>query len=93
MQRPGQRAYNIQLRFETAGRTLTGQVQYPTGSGAIEGGTVDGNRLAFYTRHIPQFEREPAQILFSAEVRGREIELRATTPDGTVTTGTARRAD
>jgi hypothetical protein len=92
MQRPGQRAYTIRLTFHTAGQTLTGGVEYPTGSARIEGGTYDGSRLAFFTRHIPQFESEPATIVFSGELRGSEIELTVTTPDGVVTRGTARKA-
>jgi TIR domain len=91
MQRPGQRPYSIRLQLQVAGRTLTGQVMYPTGSGRIEGGTFQKGQLAFYTKHIPQFETEPVTILFSGERRGREIELTATTPDGTVTKGVARK--
>jgi hypothetical protein len=92
MQRAGQRPYTIRLQLVTAGRTLTGAVEYPTGSGAIQGGTVEDGRLAFFTRHVPQFATEPATITFSGEVKGREIDLTATTPDGIVTNGTARKA-
>ena len=53
MQRPGQRPYNIRLALEQAGKTLTGQVVYPTGTAAIEEGVVNGTRLSFFTRHTP----------------------------------------
>ena len=85
--------YNIRLRLHAQGRTLTGSVTYPTGSGAIEGGTIDGRRLAFTTRHTPQFESEPATVVFSAEVRNGEIDIILTTPDGAEAKGVARRAD
>jgi hypothetical protein len=93
MQRPGQRPYSIRIRFETSGRTLTGQVDYPTGSGAIQGGTLDDDRVAFFTKHVPQFESEPATIVFSGQIRGTEIDLTATTPDGNETKGVARKSN
>jgi hypothetical protein len=93
MQRPGQRPYNVRLRLETSGRTLTGQVNYPTGSATIEGGTYERRRLTFYTRHVPQFGTEAVTIKFAGEQRGREVELMATTPDGTVTKGIARKVE
>ena len=92
MQRGSQRPYTIRLQFVTSGRNLTGAVEYPTGSGTIQGGTIDGGRLAFFTTHVPQFESEPATIRFTGEVRGREIHLTSTTPDGAVANGTARKA-
>ena len=91
MQRAGQRPFNLRLQFEQSGRSLMGQVQYPTGSGAIEDGTVEKGRLTFITRHVPQFETEPAKITFRGEIRGREVELLATLPDGGVWKGTARK--
>jgi hypothetical protein len=93
MQRDRHPPYNIRLRFRTQGRTLTGAVEYPTGGAVIEGGTIDGRRLAFFTRHTPQFESAPATVLFSAEVRDGEIDIILTTPDGAEAKGIARRAD
>jgi hypothetical protein len=93
MERSGLQPYNIRLRFETSGRTLIGGVEYPTGSGAIEDGTFDGSRLSFFTKHVPQFETEPAIIRFSGEVRGGELHLTAVTPDGALAKGTARKVD
>jgi hypothetical protein len=93
MQRPRLPPYNIRLRFRTEGRKLTGAIEYPTGGGIIEGGTIDGRRLAFFTRHTPQFESSPATVVFSAEVRNGEIDLILTTPDGAEAKGIARRAD
>lgn len=93
MERPGQRPYNIRLQFQQSGRALMGRVEYPTGSAAIEEGTVDGRKLAFITRHIPQFETEPAKITFTGELRGREVDLTSIAPDGGITKGIARKSD
>jgi hypothetical protein len=93
MQRQGGRPYNIRLRFSTAGSTLTGAVEYPTGGGAIQRGTIDSGKLSFSTSHVPQFESEPATISFTGEIRGPEIMLTATMPDGGVATGVARRSE
>ena len=93
MQRAGSRPYNIRLEFRTVRNSLSGRVEYPTGSAAIQGGTIQNGRLAFFTRHTPQFESEPATITFAGELRGRELELHATTPDGTVTQGVARKTE
>lgn len=93
MQRPGARPYTIRLRFRKAGRTLSGEVAYPAGGGAIQRGSFADGKLAFSTTHVPQFETEPATIAFTGELRGREIVLTATMPDGGVATGIARKAD
>ncbi|MBC7928233.1 MAG: toll/interleukin-1 receptor domain-containing protein [Bryobacteraceae bacterium] len=93
MQRPGQRPYNIRLNLITAGRTITGNVEYPTGTGAIEEGrwNSDGS-LSFYTRHTPQFETTQATIRFTGQHRGRELDLNTVTSDGTITKGVARKS-
>lgn len=93
MQREGGRPYTIRLRLNTTGSALTGAVEYPTGSGAIQRGSVNGRSIAFATTHVPQFETEPATISFTGELRGREISLTATMPDGGLATGTAKRSD
>jgi hypothetical protein len=93
MERAGQRPYNIRLQFVQSGHTLTGQVEYPTGSGAIEDGTIDGGKLTFSTRHVPQFESQPARISFTGEIRGREVDLTSVTPDGGIAKGIARKSD
>ena len=92
MQRPGLRPYIIRLRFEISGHTIIGDVRYPTGSGAIQDGTFAGGRLAFSTRHIPQFETQPATVVFRGERHGSDLILTATTPDGGIATGIARKS-
>jgi hypothetical protein len=92
MERSGGRPYTIRLRFITSGDVLSGAVEYPAGSGALQG-SIDDEKLTFSTTHVPQFESEPATIRFTGEIRGREIPLIATMPDGGVATGTARRSE
>jgi hypothetical protein len=93
MERAGQKPYNIRLRFQQSGRVLTGQVEYPTGAAVIEDGTVDGRALLFITRHVPQFESAPAQIRFTGEIRGREVDLTSVDPNGLIANGIARKSD
>lgn len=93
LQRPGSPSYNIRLRLQEAGGVVTGGVQYPTGNAAVQQGTLRGRRLAFFTRHTPQFESEPAVIQFQGMLRGREIDLTVTLPDGAAATGVARKSD
>ncbi len=91
MQRSGGTPYNIRLRLELSGRTLNGTAEYPTGTGVIQEGTFARGRLAFSTKHIPQFETEPATVIFRGERRGSELELTTTTSDGGVAKGAARK--
>jgi hypothetical protein len=93
MQRPGARPYTIRVEFVTSGSALTGRVQYPTGDAAIEEGRFEDGRLRFLTRHIPQFESEPATLRFTGQVRGREVDLVMTAQDGALTRGTARKTE
>lgn len=88
------RPYMVRLRFREAGGVLRGEVEYPTGGGVIEGGSVDAaGRLVFSTSHVPQFESSPVVIRFVGEIRGGEIALTSTGPDGGVATGVARKSD
>ena len=93
MERAGQKPYNIRLQFQQSGRVLMGQVEYPTGAAVIEDGTVDGRTLLFITRHVPQFESAPAQIRFTGEIRGREVDLTSVDPNGLIAKGIARKSD
>lgn len=92
LQAGGQRPYTIRLHLELAGKSLTGQVEYPTGAAAIQEGTLEDGRLSFFTVHTPQFADQPAKITTRGQVRGREIDLTITTEAGAVAKGTARKA-
>jgi hypothetical protein len=91
MHHQGSVPYSIRLRLVREGRNLTGTVEFPTGTGAIEGGSIDGGRIAFFTKQRADFDTQPATINFSGEIRGREIELTATSAFGKVATGIARK--
>ena len=91
MQRPGQRPYPIRLHLEQSGRTVYGSAEFPTGRGAIEEGSIDHGRVAFFTRHVPQFATEPAKIMFRGKLDGEELALTLTGPDGVEAIGVARR--
>jgi hypothetical protein len=93
MQRPGGRPYTVRLEFHTERRTLTGKVEYPTGSAEIQGGTFQNNRFAFHTEHVPQFEERSAKLLVSGELRGRVVDLAITSQDAITARGTARKAE
>jgi hypothetical protein len=72
---PGGATYPITLELRVAGDRLLGAVTYPTGSGQIEEGRVEGTRVTFETRHVPQFETEPATIRFTGELVNDELRL------------------
>lgn len=91
LQREGQAAYRVRLTFVRSGDTLTGAVDYPTGSGTIEDGVLTGARLTFRTVHVPQFADEPAVIRYTAEVEGESMTLTVIDESG-ITRGTATRA-
>jgi hypothetical protein len=91
MQYEGQRPFYVRLHLAVTGNTLNGTVEYPTGTGTIESGSVDHGRLAFSTRHLPQFEQQPAKVSFTGRQRGLELELTSISPDGGIARGTARK--
>jgi hypothetical protein len=91
MQASRQKPYKIRLHLVTSGRTLSGSVEYPTGTGRIDGGTFQSGRIAFFTKHVPHFATEEATILFSGELREGELDLTLTTKDSTVARGIAKR--
>jgi hypothetical protein len=92
MKMEGQPPYRIRLTFAAAGGTLSGTVNYPTGTGAIRDGKLTGSHLTFHTTHIPQFENKPATIQLQGDVVGEKIHL-VLTSDGGMAKGIAERAD
>ena len=90
MRNSRQQTYRIGLTLVRAGETLTGSVRYPTGEGAIQEGSISGDRLTFHTSHVPQFESEPAIIRFTGTIEDDGIALVLTEEFGAAT-GTARR--
>jgi hypothetical protein len=92
LQAPGQRAYTIRLQFVVSGNMLGGQVEYPTGTAAIEAGSIEPGRVTFFTRHTPQFSDQPARINFIIQPRGRELDITTITDSGGIAKGIARKS-
>jgi hypothetical protein len=90
MQTEGQRAYRIRLTFAVGGGTVSGTVDYPTGTGAIREAKLSGRQLSFHTTHVPQFASEPATIHFQGDVVGEKIHLIAS-DDSSVAKGIAEK--
>jgi hypothetical protein len=67
--------YSVVLDLRSEGDQLLGTVAYPTGVGNIEEGRIEGGRVSFKTRHIPQFENEPATIRLAGEFSADELRL------------------
>jgi hypothetical protein len=63
----------LNLRIQ-AGQVL-GEVSYPTGTGSIEEGVIQGNRISFVTRHLPQFAEQPATTRFAGDWKAGELRL------------------
>lgn len=91
MQRGNLRPYRIRLALTTDGPTVTGKVEYPTGTGIIEDGRLNGRHLTFFTRHTPQFEDNPVTIRCNGTLDGADIRLICTYP-GASAAGIAHRA-
>lgn len=90
MQKPGQPSYRISMTLIQVGSTLRGVVNYPTGDGQIQEGTVDKESLIFSTLHTPQFESSPAVIHLIGKIERDSIHL-TLTDDAGVATGVAHR--
>lgn len=90
MQKPNQRAFRVRLNLASSAGRLTGAVAYPTGDGTIQDGTLKGNRLTFFTTHVPQFASEPATIRWSGVIEISQIRLTAADENG-VARGIAHR--
>jgi hypothetical protein len=90
MQKPGRKAFRVQLNLAGANGSLTGSVEYPTGQGAIQAGTMESGRVSFFTTHTPQFSSEPATIRWAGIVEGEVIRFTETDDYG-MAQGIARR--
>jgi len=90
MNKPNQRTYRVRLDLVDSGGKLGGSVSYPTGDGSVQGGTLENDRLKFFTVHVPQFASEPATIRWSGVIENDVIRFTAA-DDGGVASGIARR--
>ncbi|MEO8596520.1 MAG: toll/interleukin-1 receptor domain-containing protein [Candidatus Solibacter sp.] len=90
MNKPNQRTYRVRLDLVSSGRKVTGSVSYPTGDGSVQGGTLEKDRLTFFTVHIPQFASEAATIRWSGVIEDEGIRFTAA-DEGGVASGVAHR--
>jgi hypothetical protein len=84
--------YRVHLNLINVEGTLSGVVDYPSGTGAIREGTVSGRRLSFHTVHLPQFASTEATIRVDGTIRGEEIDLTFVSESG-IAKGVARKAE
>jgi hypothetical protein len=91
MQKPAQRPFRVRLELAGGSGRIIGTVRYPTGDGSIQEGTLSGNRLAFFTVHVPQFATEPATIRWTGVIDGDLIRFTAADDNG-IASGVAKRS-
>jgi hypothetical protein len=65
--------YAIHLSLKTFGQQLLGSVSYPSGTGAISGGKVEGDTFSFQTQHLPNFSEREATIHWFGKITGEEL--------------------
>ena len=91
MKKANQPPFRVRLDLTGEAGKFTGSVRYPTGDGAIQAGTLEGNRLTFFTVHVPQFASEAATIRWTGVIDGNLIRFTAADDNG-VASGTAHRS-
>ncbi|MFN0060666.1 MAG: TIR domain-containing protein [Planctomycetota bacterium] len=67
--------YVIRFQFETLADRVIGTVSFPTGDGVIVDGKLDGARLTFSTRHLPQFDSVTATTNFHGQLAADRLDL------------------
>jgi hypothetical protein len=79
----GGRPFRLAMNLLQKGESLSGTVEFPTGTGRIVEGQVKGGRVRFLTTHVPDFDTREVTTVFEGVGSGRELrfEMRY---DGTV---------
>jgi hypothetical protein len=91
MKKARQPPFRVRLELAGAAGTLTGSVRYPTGDGSVQAGTLQKDRLTFFTVHVPQFASEPATIRWTGVIDGKLIRFTSADDDG-IASGIAHRS-
>ena len=89
LQKEGVR-YETYFSFDVAGGKLFGKAIYPTGEAGILNGTVNGDKISFITKHVPDFSEEEATFTIEGRISGNEIQIWMQDKDG-LSKGIARR--
>ncbi len=65
--------YEIFLTFRVMDKLVVGSVSYPTGTGRIVNGKIDGDTISFQTQHVPNFSSQEVTIQWYGKMVGREL--------------------
>jgi TIR domain-containing protein len=82
--------YEAYFYFDVAGGKLFGKAIYPTGEAGILNGIVNGDKISFITKHVPDFSEEEATFTIEGRISGNEIQIWMQDKDG-LSKGIARR--
>jgi hypothetical protein len=82
--------YEAYFSFDVANGKLFGKAIYPTGEGGILNGTINGDKISFITKHVPDFSEEEASFTVEGRLSGDEIQIWVQDKDG-LSKGIARR--
>jgi hypothetical protein len=83
-------SYETYFFCDVAGGKLFGKAIYPTGEAGILNGTVNGDKISFITKHVPDFSEEEATFTIEGRISGNEIQIWMQDKDG-LSKGIARR--
>ena len=81
LQKEGVR-YETYFSFDVAGGKLFGKAIYPTGEAGILNGTVNGDKISFITKHVPDFSEEEVTFTIEGRISGNEIQIWMQDKDG-----------
>jgi len=82
--------YEAYFTFDVAQGKVFGKAFYPTGEAGILNGTLNGDKISFVTRHVPNFSEEEAAFTIEGRILGDEIQIWMQDKDG-LSKGIARR--
>ncbi len=82
--------YETYFTFDIADGKLFGKAIYPTGEAGILNGTMNGDKISFITKHVPNFSEEEATFNIEGHISGNEIQIWMQDKDG-LSKGIARR--
>jgi hypothetical protein len=82
--------YEAYFTFDVANGKVFGKALYPTGEAGILNGTMNGDKISFVTKHVPNFAEEEATFTVEGHISGEEIHIWMQDKDG-LSKGVARR--
>jgi hypothetical protein len=82
--------YEAYFTFDAANGKVFGKAFYPTGEAGILNGTMNGDKISFTTKHVPNFAEEEATFAIEGHILGDEIQIWMQDKDG-LSKGVAQR--